>query len=183
MSERENLKIHEAREKAELAHENRSLGPVSLTMAVLAVLAAGISTLGHRAHNEVLLSQTRANFQKAELVGKETQRHADAVLLEFVAAISAENAASTALRNELSQEMKLYGNERDLVTAAERDLEIEREQAKLKANRLDMGELLCEMALVLASITLLTRQRTYWFAGILAGVAGLVIAISGFWFS
>lgn len=37
MSEQDNLKIHEAQERAELAHSDRTLAPVTLTMALLAV--------------------------------------------------------------------------------------------------------------------------------------------------
>jgi hypothetical protein len=66
MSETDALKIHEAHEHAELAHADKTLAPVALTMAILAVLVAAVSLLGHRAHNEVLLAQTQANFQKAE---------------------------------------------------------------------------------------------------------------------
>jgi hypothetical protein len=34
------------------------------------------------------------------------------------------------------------------------------------------------MALVLSSITFLTRDRRFWFAGILAGVVGLLVALT-----
>src|SRR4030095_8972493 len=124
MSERESLKIHEAQERAESVHASRFLAPVALTMAVLAVLAAAISTLGHRAHNEVLLLQTRANFQKAELVGKEKQQQAEAVLIEHYC-IGSQNAVSTELKNKITREVERYASEGELVKAAQHELEIE----------------------------------------------------------
>lgn len=182
MSDREALKIHEAHEHAELAHSDKSLGPVSLTMAVLAVLAAAISMLGHRAHTEVVLAQTKANFQKAELVGIATQQHADSVLIELMGTLAPANAdRAEALKKQFNREVDQYANKLEKVKSEELRLEIESERARIKANRLDLGELFCEMALVLCSITLLTRQRTYWFAGIVAGSVGLILTLAGFW--
>ena len=41
---------HELEERAQEARHDSSLAPVSVTMAVLAVLVAAVSLLGHRAH-------------------------------------------------------------------------------------------------------------------------------------
>ena len=181
MSERDALKIHEAHEYAELVHVEKALAPVSLTMAILAVLTAAISLLGHRAHNEVLLAQTRANFQKAELVGKATQQHADAVLIETIAVLNPQSTAQTAaLKEKFNREMERYGRDEEQAAAEERRLESESQFARRKANRFDVGELFCEMALVLCSITLLTRQRRFWFGGVIAGILGLAISLTAF---
>lgn len=182
MPETDVLKLHEAHEYAELAHVEKALAPVSLTMAILAVLVAAISLLGHRAHTEVLLSQTRANFQKAELVGKATQKHADEVLVDMLSALTPANANQAQLfREKLNRQVEQYAKEQEAVDLDERRLEWEGHHARRKANRLDVAELFCEMALVLCSITLLTRQRVFWFAGVSAGVVGLVISVTAFW--
>jgi hypothetical protein len=181
MSEKDALKLHEAHEYAELAHIEKALAPVSLTMAILAVLVAAISLLGHRAHTEVLLAQTRANFQQAELVGKATQQHADEVLIDMLSALTPVNVEqAAALREKLNRQVEQYEKEQENVTIEEGRLERESQHARRKANRLDVAELFCELALVLCSITLLTRQRAYWFAGILAGGLGLVSSVSAF---
>lgn len=181
MSERDALNIHEAQEHAELGHVDKALAPVSLTMAILAVLTAAISLLGHRAHTEELLAQTRANFQKAELVGKATQQHADAVLIEMLGVLNPQDTSqSVALKDKFNREMERYASDEKIAQDEERRLESESRLARRKANRLDVGELFCEMALVLCSITLLTRQRAFWFGGITAGALGLVISVSAF---
>lgn len=181
MSETDSLKIHEAHENAELVHAEKALAPVSMTMAILAVLTAAISLLGHRAHTEVLLAQTRANFQKAELVGTATQEHADAVLLEMLAVLKPQDSTeSAALKEKFNREMERYGRDEKIAGDEERRLESESQFARRKANRWDVGELFCEMALVLCSITLLTRQRAFWFGGIIAGALGVVISVSAF---
>ena len=48
-----------------------------------------------------------------------------------------------------------------------------------RANRYDLGETLLEVGLVICSITLLTKRRHYWFAGIVFGVAGVVFTATG----
>jgi hypothetical protein len=55
--------IHELHEHAEEAHRDSSLIPVTLSMAILAVVLAAISLLGHRAHTEELLLQNKATDQ------------------------------------------------------------------------------------------------------------------------
>jgi Domain of unknown function (DUF4337) len=150
MSDKDALKIHESHEYAELAHVEKALAPVSLTMAILAVLVAAISLLGHRAHTEVLLAQTRANFQKAELVGKATQQHADEVLIDMLSALAPANAAQTAaLREKLKHQVEQYVKQQENVSVEEGRLESESQRSRRKANRLDLAELFCEMGLVL----------------------------------
>ena len=113
MSEEDALKIHEAHEHAELVHADKTLAPVSLAMAILAVAVGALSMLGHRAHNEVLLAQTRANFQKTELVGNKTREHADVVLLDMLDVLAPANTArAVALKEEFKIEMKRYENQK-----------------------------------------------------------------------
>jgi hypothetical protein len=54
------------------------------------------------------------------------------------------------------------------------------EHAEKQAGRFDLGEALLQIAVVLSSITLFTRRRTWFFTGLALGVAGLVVAASAF---
>jgi hypothetical protein len=51
-------------------------------------------------------------------------------------------------------------------------------RAENRAARYDLGEALLQIAVVLSSITLLTRKRAYFLLGLSIGVAGLVVAAS-----
>ena len=55
--------------------KKQNLAPVSLTMAILAVLVATVSLLGHRAHTEEILMQTRATDQWAYYQAKNMRRN------------------------------------------------------------------------------------------------------------
>src|ERR1039458_7380503 len=67
--------IDKAKEAAEEGRERKHLAPVSLTMAILAVMVATVSLLGHRAHTEEILLQTRATDQWAYYQAKNIRRN------------------------------------------------------------------------------------------------------------
>ena len=55
-------------------------------------------------------------------------------------------------------------------------LEQETGHERQRADRYDLGEVLLEVALVVTSITLLSGRRTFWHAGIVLTVVGLIVA-------
>jgi hypothetical protein len=59
-----------------------------------------------------------------------------------------------------------------------RELEAEVKLAERKASRYDLGEALLQIAVVLSSITLFTRKRSYFFLGLSIGAAGVLVAAS-----
>jgi len=77
--------LQELQEHAEDAHHNPGMAPVSLTMAVFAVLVAVASLLGHRAHTEEVVLQAKASDQWAYYQAKNIRGHEDEL---FVAANS-----------------------------------------------------------------------------------------------
>src|SRR5256885_11282082 len=69
--------LQELQENAEHAHHNPSMAPVSLTMAVFAVLVAVASLLGHRAHTEEVVLQAKSSDQWAYYQAKNIRQHED----------------------------------------------------------------------------------------------------------
>jgi hypothetical protein len=67
--------LQELHERAEHGAHNPEMAPVSLTMAILAVLVAIVTLLGHRMHTEEVVKQTLANDQWAYYQGKDTRLH------------------------------------------------------------------------------------------------------------
>jgi hypothetical protein len=58
-------------------------------------------------------------------------------------------------------------------------LEKERDLISRRADRFDGGEALLEVGLVICSITLLTRRRGFWLAGMFVGALGVGMALTG----
>jgi hypothetical protein len=61
-----------------------------------------------------------------------------------------------------------------------RDFEREVTHAEAKAARYDLGEALLQIAVVLCSITLFTRNRAYFLLGLALGAGGIIVAASAF---
>ena len=68
---------------------------------------------------------------------------------------------------------------RALVSEAEKHMD-ESHHVHHRADRFDYGELGIELALVLCSVAVLTKQRGFWFAGIVSAVVGACVAGSAF---
>ncbi len=171
---------HELSERAEHGREHAELAPVSLTMAILAVFVAAVSLLGHRAHTEELLLQSKASDQWAYYQAKNIRRHTYEFLLDFLAAGEpAKDERAAVVREKYKKEVERYKNEQKEIEAEARKLEQETNAERRKADRFDLGEGLLEIALVIVSITLMTRRRGYWLFGIALGVAGVVVAATG----
>lgn len=173
--------LNELHEHAEHAKHDPSLAPVSITMAILAVLVAVVSLLGHRAATEAVLNQSRASDQWAYYQAKNIRGHEDklfATLTTIVPAASSEELAK--VREDYQQEADRYKEEQKEIEAEARKLEEEVKLELKRADRFDLGEVFLEVALVITSITLLSRRRVFWMLGLCLGLIGIVVAVTGF---
>ena len=178
MSENE---ADELKEAAERAKERRELAPVSLTMAILAVLVAVATLLGHRAHTEEILLQTRATDQWSYYQAKNMRRQNLEALEDVLTALenTKEERAQEVQKHFHEQISKYHDQQKDIESEA-RGLEAEVQQASRHANRFDLGEVFLEIALVVTSITLLTDNRGYWYFGFVLAALGIACAVSAY---
>jgi hypothetical protein len=185
--------LTELHEHAEHAREHPDLAPVSLTMAVLAVLVATVSLLGHRTHteeiilkNEEILLQNKVTDQWAFYQAKNIRRHNDELFADLTSVIATKNAEGTAkLQEKYQGEADRYKGEQKELDAKARELENEgeliRHEGELtrrKADRFDLSEVFLEIALVITSITLLSGRRIFWHLGLLMATVGVLVAAS-----
>jgi hypothetical protein len=172
--------LHELHEHAEHASHDRKLAPVSLTMAVLAVLVATVSLLGHRAHTEEVVLQNRASDQWAYFQAKNIRRHADEQLLDLDPLLAIKDEKKQAdFHAKYQAEAARYGEELKEAEAEARRTEAERDTQRRRADRFDLGEVFLEIGLVITSVTLLSGRRAFWRVGIVLGVVGLAVGLSG----
>ncbi len=157
-----------------------SLKHVSFTMSLLAVLVAVVTVLGHRTHTEAVLMQARAsdqwNFYQAKKI-----RQNDTELSEDILSATAGQQNPVARLTISRYEEHLAKWKKDLAEAQKtaRGYEQKVETSERKASRFDLAEAMLEIALVVTSITLLTRLSIYWVVGMAFGAVGLVIAALG----
>src|ERR1700732_3879082 len=93
--------LSELHEHAEHAAHEPGLAAVTVTMAIFAVLVAAASLLGHRAHTEELLLQTKATDQWAYYQAKDIRRRSYEVLLDELTVFQLQNSAqASALKDK-----------------------------------------------------------------------------------
>src|SRR6202140_4389158 len=133
--------LSELQEHAEHAREHPDLAPVSLSMAVLAVLVATVSLLGHRTHTEEIILQNKVTDQWGYYQAKNIRRHNDELFADLTSIIATKDAEGAGKlggktpaggdRNK-DQQKKLHSKAREL--------EKEGDHPRRKADRFDLGE-------------------------------------------
>jgi len=171
--------LHELHEHAEHAREHAELIPVTITMAILAVLVATVSLLGHRTHTEEIILQNRVTDQWAYYQAKNIRRHTDELFADFTTVITTKDEEGISkLREKYLGEADRYRDEQKELDAKAHELEQETEKTRRRADRYDLGEVFLEVALVITSITLLSGRRVFWLMGLILAGAGAIIACS-----
>jgi hypothetical protein len=154
---------------------------VSLAISILAVFVAMITVLGHRTHTEAVLMQTRAadqwNLYQAKKI-RQGQVGVATDLLTLQSGTSPNREAVEAKLAEYRAHLQKWNQELADEQEKAEELEHEVDRSERRADRYDLGEALLEIAVVLSSITLLTRQHSYFVFGLILGLAGLAAAAS-----
>ena len=134
---------------------------------------ASVSLLGHRSHTEELLLQTRATNQWAYYQAKDIRRRSYEVFLDEMALITPSNAELAGkIRDKYKGEVARYTKEQGEIEAEAKKAEDEVAVQQRRADRFDLGEVMLEAGLVICSITLMTRRRLLWLAGMVLGLVG-----------
>lgn len=178
----------EAEEVAEFAKKMREAGEqslthVSLVISVLAVLVAMVTVLGHREHTEAVLAQARASdrwneYQARRIRQAVTGLAADALTLGDGSGNTAANPKLAAKLEEYSKRQARSQEQLNEDSSEAGKLEAEVTVSERKAARFDLGEALLQIGVVLASVTLLTRQQRYVIVALTLGLSGVVAALS-----
>jgi uncharacterized phage infection (PIP) family protein YhgE len=168
--------LNELKERAEKAHEDRGMAPVSLTMAIVAVLVATVSLLGHRAHTEEILLQNKTTDQWAYYQAKNLRLNNLQALNDVMSALDRKNEKAEQVQKRFEGNIEKYNEEKKEIQDKANELETELTHDTQRANRFDLGEVFLEISLVVTSITLLTGRKHYWILGMALAAAGLATA-------
>jgi Domain of unknown function (DUF4337) len=178
------MEADEIKEFAEQMKEGGEAGivGVSLAISILAVLVAMITVLGHRSHTQAVLAQSRASDQWNLYQAKKIRQQDVTLTTDLIHILSVPPSKEAAAKLDEYKAHSAKWDE-DLKQASEQAQAFaeETERAERRANRYDLSEALLQIGVVLASITLLTRRKSFWAAGMVLGLVGIVIAASVFW--
>jgi hypothetical protein len=168
--------MNELKERAEMAKETKELAPVSLTMAIVAVLVATVSLLGHRAHTEEILLQNEVTDKWAYYQAKNLRRNNLEALHDVLGALEGKNEKAEQVNQRFEKDIDRYKDDQKEIQNEAHSLEGELKHETGRANRFDLGEVFLEIALVVTSITLLTGRKHYWWLGMAFAAAGIITA-------
>ena len=174
----EPTEVHEFSKQMAEAGEGESLTRIALAISILAVLVALVTVLGHGPANDALLMQSRANDQWGEYQAKKIRQDNLMVVVDQMALAPAITAAAQAKMAEYKAHIGKWTKDLEESQAKAREDEAEVKLAERKTGRFDVAEALLQIGVVLASITLLTRKRTFFLLGLVLGVVGVAAAVS-----
>jgi hypothetical protein len=175
---------HELGEKRDQAFSRR----VALLTAVYAVVLAIAGLGGKYAMKEMLLAQQQSSDQWAYYQAKVVREHlnrANKILIETQLAEPA--GVRGAERTKLEALAKRFGDEEQRMVADKKDiekvartLEHERDIFRARDPYFDYAEVMLQIAIVCASVAILSTSRPmFWFSTVLA-VLGLISTLNGF---
>src|ERR1700728_3409691 len=131
--------LGELKEHAEEAAHEPSLAPVTLTMAILAVVIATVTLLGHRAHTEEVLLQTRATDQWAYYQAKEIRRRSYELFLDQLSVFSLQPSPTVAkTKQKYEQQLARYESEQKDIEDQAKKAEDEVKKEERRADRYDL---------------------------------------------
>jgi cell division protein FtsN len=155
---------------------------VGILAAVLAVCLAVVTIASHRTHTEAIIKKAESNDQWEHYQSSRLKYH-NLELGERLAQILTPGnpAARKAVDQFRADEQKYDRQAKELQRTARQEGE-ESEAAERRALHYDLGEGLLEIALVLSSLYFIARKMLFPVIGVIAGLAGVLVAISGLFF-
>lgn len=148
--------------------------------AVFAVLLALVSLGGHRAHTEAILMQGNATNHWAWYQASRIKYHMQDVGTELINQVTGAGGEVREVPRDFQKKMEKYEKQSKEIETKARDFDEKVHQAEKKANYFDTGEIFLEVAIVLISLSFLTKRSIFWKIASLSGAVGIVIAAMSF---
>jgi hypothetical protein len=161
---------------------------VALVTAIYAVVLAIASLGGNNAMKEMLLAQQEASNQWAYYQSKVIREHLnrgnklvlEMQLAEPSALKGAERDKLAALASKFADEEKRMNADKKEIEPKAKAAEAERDRNQAKDPYFDYAEVLLQIAIVCASVSILSTSRPmFWFSSLLA-VLGALSTVNGF---
>ncbi|HTU43841.1 MAG TPA: DUF4337 domain-containing protein [Bryobacteraceae bacterium] len=150
---------------------------VAGTMAIIAAFLAVVSVLAQHFNTEKLLLQGKVSDTWAYSQAKDIRHYVAQATRDSLKDLK----PGSAMVNTYDQDAKRYKKEAAQIQDQARDLEKERDAYGERADRFHFGEVFLEIAIVLSSLSILTKRKPFFWAGAMSAVAGVVIGITAYW--
>ncbi len=154
---------------------------VAVSIAILAAVLAFVSMRGDNAKTDAGLKTTEAANQWALFQAKAIREHTLNVELNILnamnpSALNLEVAEKT--KTAAKDEIGRYKSERDEIKKSAEGLAKEAATASSINDRCDLGALFMQIAIVILSAAILSRQNLMFYVGVAMGLGGAVTGLS-----
>ena len=146
---------------------------VSLTIVIVAVIAAVAAQWSGKYGSQVMLSQTQASDQWAFFEAKSIKQHLDeTTLMQLAQTADANNPTVAAQIQKLKETVARYDKEKAEIKGRAEALEKKRDNAGKHGGKMGLAVSIFTIAIATASICTVTKKKPLWFAAmIFAAVA------------
>ena len=180
MAEVELPNPEELREHAQDKYTKR----VALSVAVYAVALALASLGGNNAMKEAMLAQMQASNKWAHYQAKATREYVTKMTLtrfEFDRSYLPKEAVanSDGTTKQLGDDVGKYSHEKDEIKAEAEKLEDERNLAMKRDPYFDYAEVLLQIAIVLASVAILSKSKPPYLVSLFFAIVGAFLCFNG----
>ena len=144
---------------------------VAISIAIIAVLLSYISMRGDNAKTDAIISTNEASNQWAFYQAKSLKQHMAEMEADLLASLP--NAGDTAKkREELASKAKKYDEEKDKIQDAAKEATAAAKVGSDLNDRCELAGLFLQIAIVIASVAILSHQRLLWYVSLVLGLFG-----------
>jgi hypothetical protein len=167
----------------EIHHEGNESDPtgkmVGVIAAVLAVFLAIVTIASHRTHTAAIMHKATANDSWSHYQSVRVKYHSLELGENLLAVLGAKGEAAGKMLADYGSQKKKYDAQGKEIQEEAQHAGEAAEADEHRALRYDIGEGLLEIGLVLSSLYFISRKKMFPVLGVIAGITGTAIAITG----
>ena len=155
----------------------------AVTIAIIAVVLAVVGNKGDNAKTDAIIKTNEAANQYSYYQAKGIKgsiASAEHELLTLLAPVQTAGADLAKVSERLKADEERYKSEQVKIKADAEEAKKDAEIGSKINDRCDQSSLALQIAVVIASVSILARSRAFWIASIVLGVAGTAIGVMAF---
>ena len=152
---------------------------VGLLAAILAIGLTMVTIASHRTHTYGIVARSEANDKWAYFQSKRIKFHTVELGQDLVTVQGLKGEAAEKLLEKYATEKERLKKDSEEIKKEAEEKESESKHAEKKALQFDFAEGLFEIGLVMSSLYFISHKKMFPAMGLLAGIAGAGIAITG----
>jgi hypothetical protein len=153
---------------------------VGILVAVVGVLLSVVTISAHRAHTKAVIYRTESNDEWSYYQAKKIRENTEEVGIALMQALGSDPAKTVAPTHKLDEARIKHAADAEKIQVDAHAADDKTKLEEDRALRLDIGEGLLELGLVLCSLYFLARKVFFPLFGILSSVAGAITAVTAF---